>query len=232
MKRCPSCNCENAAISMYCERCGFLLDANSNEYTHAAQAMYNTVNEEVSLPPPPQSAPSLHTSGVENNYYAAPQSSGYQMDGPVYAYAPTSYAPNVASYSPPVISRRRTVGGSIVSSILYLWGLVWAILGLFGIYLKDLNEGFLGLIIFGGLLLGLVILVLLLILYKEPRLKTGWRVIGSLGVTVLGFFALFIGEALFMAHKYPTGIESNMQNYYLGIPLAIYGLAMAVVAFL
>ncbi|GER88255.1 hypothetical protein KDW_24170 [Dictyobacter vulcani] len=87
-------------------------------------------------------------------------------------------------------------------------------------------------IIFGGLLLGLVILVLLLILYKEPRLKTGWRVIGSLGVTVLGFFALFIGEALFMTHKYPTAIESHMQNYYLGIPLGIYGLAMAVVAFL
>ncbi|GER88254.1 hypothetical protein KDW_24160 [Dictyobacter vulcani] len=100
MKRCPSCTYENAAISTYCERCGFLLDANSIDYTVPAQSIYNTVNEEVSPPPPPHSAPSFHTSGVENNYYAAPQSSAYQMDGPAYAYAPTSYAPHVGSYSP------------------------------------------------------------------------------------------------------------------------------------
>lgn len=231
MKRCQSCTYENAATSMYCERCGFLLDANSIDYTVPAQSIYSTVNEEVP-PPPPLSTPSVYTSGVDNNYYTPPQMGANQMNGTAYAYAPTNYAPNAASYADPTTAPRRTIGGSILSSILYLWGLFWAVLGFFAIYSDDLNTGFLGLIISVGLLLGLVILILLLIFYKEPRLKIRWRTLSALGVTVLGFFALFIGESLLMAQRYPQTVADHMQNYYLGIPLCIYGLAMTVIAFI
>ncbi|GCE26927.1 hypothetical protein KDA_24110 [Dictyobacter alpinus] len=242
MKRCRSCNYENVATSIHCERCGFLLDSNSIEYTIAPQSIYSTVGEEIP-PPPPPITPAGYGSGVNNSYYSPPGAGEYRPDGPASYYVPSEYQSDrpaqqhyaPGSYLPPTVaasSRKRTVGGSVLSSILYIWGMLWALMGFFGTFSAGLNEGMVGLIIFGGLLFGLVVLFLLLILYKQARLKSGWRVVWTLTATVLEFFALLISESLLMAQHHPDKVEQAMQNYYLGIPLCVYGLVVTVIAFI
>ncbi|GCE19305.1 hypothetical protein [Dictyobacter kobayashii] len=87
-------------------------------------------------------------------------------------------------------------------------------------------------ILVGVFIIGIIVLILLLIFYKEARIRSRWRLIWTLVASVLDFLVLIAAEGLVMIQHLPSSVEPAVTDYYLGIPLCLYGFVVAVLAFL
>lgn len=237
MKRCQTCQYENSQESMYCEKCGAPLDQmyTTADYTVPSQSMYTTIDNEahVSLPPPP---PSSYPPSQGINYANSPAPENYQINGSYSYSSPNNnpYGNNFAGAAPfiPQLTRERSMTGSVVSSLFYLWGLFWAAFGLFGAFTGDLTPTVDAVILIGVVIIGIIALILLLTYYKEARLRSGWRAVWILVASVLAFLVLLASEGILMAQHLPVKKADYLQNLYIGIPLFIYGVVIAILAFI
>ncbi|GCE05281.1 hypothetical protein [Dictyobacter aurantiacus] len=122
--------------------------------------------------------------------------------------------------------------GSVISSLFYLWGIFWAAFGLFGTFMGDLSENSDGVLLIGVFLIGIIALILLLIYHKQARLRSGKRAIWIVVASVLAFLVLIASEIILMDQRLSSAREDYLRNIYLGIPLFVYGVVVAVLAFL
>ncbi|GHO88771.1 zinc ribbon domain-containing protein [Dictyobacter formicarum] len=237
MKRCKTCQHENAQESMYCEKCGAPLNHiyTTMDYTVPSQSMYTTIDNEaqVSPPPPPLSG---YSPPQSINYVTSLAPENYQANGPYSYSSPDNnpYGSNFAGAMPftPQPTRERSAAGSVVSSLFYLWGLFWVALGLFGTFSEDLPSDADAVILIGVVIIGVIALILLLIYYKQARIRSGWRAVWILVASVLSFLILLASEGILMIQHLSDKTEAYLQNFYIGIPLCIYGLVVTVLAFI
>jgi len=139
---------------------------------------------------------------------------------------PESIPPTqLASTSVPQRQRRktRTGGETVLSILLYCWGIFWLAFGLGGGVLHDAGSTIIGIVFYGGCLVGLGLLIFLLL--KRPRLSLRlWERVGlELGLVVIGFLVLLI--------VYELQGTSQYDVHALGAILAGYGLLTAFAAF-
>ncbi|GLV58535.1 hypothetical protein KDH_53660 [Dictyobacter sp. S3.2.2.5] len=238
MKRCKNCQHENLQESMYCEKCGAPLDHvyTAADYTVPSQSIYTTISSENQVSPPPPPSYSYPPPAQNVSYTTAPAAENYQVDRPYRYSSPNNnfYAnnfPGALPATPPPV-RERSTTGSVISSLFYLWGIFWAAFGLFGTFIGDLSESSDAVLLIGVVLIGIIALILLLIYHKQARLRSGKRTIWIGVASVLAFLVLIASEGILMAQHFPDEREAYLQNIYLGIPLFMYGVVIAVLAFI
>jgi hypothetical protein len=228
MKRCPHCDTENVDVSTYCERCGTLL---SNPTQYASSGLEHTT-------PSPREYEQLIASTVE---YNVSSQSGYALPTDNYT-APPSPPPDYSNFStytfPPQevigerISPRSKTGafiGTSIRTILYLVGAFIAAFGLFGTLLtlgsSDLAAGLALVSGFALLIVSIIILVVVLVWHKPPRLRWPTRILWLFGVTGGACIAAILENAA-------IGISSHdpLSNFIFFSITLLYGAAFAVIA--
>lgn len=203
MIACPRCAFANIEQSKYCERCGALL---RNEQTSLQTQLGYTL-----LPPPPP--PPLE--------YITPSlpAGGY----PLYSQTP------LYGSIPGSPSRAGGIVSTIIRATLYIVGVFIAAFGLFGA-LTPTSRNTTGIALLSGfclLLVGIVVLVILLVRQRVPRLRCWQRILGLIVVSVVALVVTFI--------QYSTiGISSSdpVSDFLFGSIVCFYGLLLATVAVL
>ncbi|HET8913007.1 MAG TPA: hypothetical protein VFN23_16150 [Ktedonobacteraceae bacterium] len=148
------------------------------------------------------------------------------------------YRPERLSHTVPIerpSDRTRSIPGLVFSTLLYLWGISCCVMGLAGLMLGTFvsaqrRSSLGGLIEIAFCVLGLVVLVVLLLLRKCPRLRWSSRLISVTVTSVFGLIALIAGVAITEAtHMY--GLVSSQEDLVLGGIVFIYGLIVAALSF-
>lgn len=153
---------------------------------------------------------------------------------PIETTIPIPPPPPVSSYQRPafVLSRsashKRTMGGTILSLLFYLWAVSCFSFGLVGGILYNITSaaGY-GFIFIFCCLAGLVILIPLLLYRKSFYLTWRVRLLLEVGLLLAGFLAcLIVAEAHSASHS-----STQAYDQTLGIVFVAYGLVAAFVAF-
>ena len=166
--------------------------------------------------------------------YLAADSS--QLESTVQAFhetlIPPPPPPPLSSYQsssvklPQSTSHKRTVGGTIFSVVLYMWGTFVFIVGLVGGFFSSVQSNpviFISLY----LLVCLVFLIPLLLYRTHMRLKWAKRLALEIGLLVIGIILIVIVSQAVN----PAGNTSSTSDHLIGVSLIFYGLATAFVAF-
>jgi len=123
-------------------------------------------------------------------------------------------------------SQKRTVGGTILSVVLCVWGTFVLTVGLVGGFFYFIQSNpviFLLLYLF----ISLMFLVPLLLFRTHMHLKWGKRLALEIGLLVIGVILIII---VYEAVQ-PMGDASPTSNHLIGGSLILYGLATSFVAF-
>jgi hypothetical protein len=161
---------------------------------------------------------------IQNEY--RPESGAYQYE----QYRERWNADPLAKpYAPP---RRRSSAATLVSILLFLLATGSGFLGLTGTLLgaaPSLPDAVLGVILIAQVIFSIVLLIIVLIKHKQPRMRTWLRLLFALGATVLAFIAAIIMVAL--SDPSNLGSEKNpLENVALGIVFLVYWIVVAFVA--
>lgn len=200
MKLCPQCNFENIRNNFYCERCGTLLPSNKAQATKATSTA--RVQESM-LPLLEIYTPTLPPSPPLSSGMVQPQ----QTIEPV-----PSHTLNILDITGRVL--------------LYLVSTLLVSFGLFGSLTAFMSPSA---AIVGFLFLfmsSVVILVMTLILHREPYLHWRQRLVGMFAVTAVIFVALLVGAAI--ASKQGSG--SKVPDIIYSSIVIIYGVVLAATA--
>lgn len=124
---------------------------------------------------------------------------------------------------------RRTIGGTLLSILFYLWGMLVYILGIGGLFASAyaLSRVARGGIMIGLGMISLMSLTAILILHKHPRLRWGMRLLVELAAMGLGLLTFFISAGVTDAIYGPRSPQVNLT---LGIIALVYGLVTMVLA--
>lgn len=226
MKNCPHCGKANDPSAFYCEACGQIIEkpANNDLYTvNKREEMYGVTHrstpETLHTPPSYQETPNYATPNSYDPYGAQ------EIQTPYTQQAVGMQAPYYATpmYSPLPTEQKRSVGGIILSIVLYLFNLFWAVLGVFGFltaFTSDNTMPTIALLV--AFLLGIMALVVIMIQHKKPRLKWWVRLLAFLGVMIIGFIVLIIAEGL--SSVVPAASHGQVEDIYLGGTLVVFGI--------
>jgi hypothetical protein len=220
MTRCPDCGLENGQTSSYCERCGGLLPSSYTD-PEAYKHTYKIPEE----PPAPPSY-SYETPAPPPPYSYETPASGYQAQQ-MESFQPATfgYQPYTATSMP---ARKRGGGGITLSALLFLWGVFCIAFGLAGGMLHDASDTLIGAIFVATCLIGLVVMIPVLIMRKNPYLQSGKRFLLAVVISVVGVVALFIGVGALPVTLHFA--DTFLQYYIMGGIFVVYGLAMAMLA--
>ncbi len=220
MKRCHNCNHENAQANMYCERCGTPLSAPVTEQTYASMHEAYTTPGERSVttqdqsyynPPPPPPVQSIYQVPVDGP--PPPPSTFYNP-----ALTPNyGFSNRDASQE-----RRRSLGATLFSALLYLVGAFCFVFGIAGFMLYGTSTTLVGFVFIVLSIVALIVLIPLLIARKHLVLKWWIRLLIVVGLTIAAIIALFGIAAM-------NSAGSNFTAF--GVVFIIYGFATAIVAF-
>jgi hypothetical protein len=237
-QHCPICGRENPPTSTFCGYCGSTLSDSYADLTElvppgagpghqdarlpAALAHQNPFDENqfkilAPLPEQPTGLPSGQSSlspEAYSYYYPYPYPLGTSAYDP---YHPTPYV------TPAPEIRKRGVGELIASILLYLWGMLWASIGLAGGILHDAPLAVIGAVFLATILAATVVLVIVLPLHRQPHLRLGRRLL--LELAWLGV-ALVLG-VLSTGFK---GFSSSLGDIALGSVFLLYGVIGALMA--
>jgi hypothetical protein len=121
---------------------------------------------------------------------------------------------------------KRTVGETIFSVVLYVWGTFVFMVGLVGGFFSSVQSNP---VIFMSLylLVCLVFLIPLLLYRTHMWLKWGKRLALEIGLLVIGIILIVIVSQTVN----PAGNTSSTADHVIGVSLILYGLATAFVAF-
>lgn len=126
---------------------------------------------------------------------------------------------------PQSTSHKRTVGGTVFSVVLYVWGTLVFSVGLIGGLFYSGQSNF---VIFLVLYLICLVLLIPLLLYRtHVHLKWRKRLAFAVGIFIFGFILLIIVSEVVK----PLGYTSSTSEHAVGVSLALYLLATAFVAF-
>lgn len=234
MLRCPQCNTENITTSPYCERCGTSLEV-ANPYV-VQQIEYRDYSRFST-----ESANAQGPSQVEYTDYTRPEI--YEKMSPPSSPPPRLQGPSmpVPPLSPPSYSNQlptfeaarpsRTVGGVLLSALLYLVGACSTGLGVAIFFIPTSNNIIVGAVFLAILCLSIIILVPTLVLHNRPRLKWWHRLLYLFATTIIAFVAMNAVQLMMTAsgRLTPSSLDT-MLIVTTGLGFFLYGLIASFIA--
>jgi hypothetical protein len=218
MAQCPKCSLENNPTSPYCARCGTFLQREISTLYEDGALDY-TILSSHNTPALPALTPTSQNS--------APVTPTPMMSTPQ-PFAPITQPPILPISQKQVLSQPqpRTFIHTLFSIIFYLLGALSFAFGVFIILMPFLNNARNALLFISLLLVSTVILIIMLIRHKTPRLRLRHLFLLVPGTTICGFIVL-IGAAGILSLMHSTTMLAEYPVF--GFIVALYGLIVAVI---